>query len=53
MVELEKVWSVKIDEMSSVEGMFVRGGTLVGAVEVAESEVLLPEKQVNAHNLIH
>ena len=42
-----------VDGVSLVEDMLVRGGALVGAVEVVESEVLLSEKQVNVHYLVH
>ena len=50
-VSVERV--LVVDGVSLVEDMLVRGGALVGAVEVVESEVLLSEKQVNVHNLIH
>ena len=48
-VSVERV--LVVDGVSLVEGMLVRGGALVGAVEVVE--LLLSENQVNAHNLIH
>ena len=36
-----------------VEGLSVGGGTPVDVGGVAAPEVLLSEKQMNAHNLIH
>ena len=52
-VKGESVLVERVSVVSLVEGMLVRGGALVGAVEVVESEVLLPEKPVKAHNLIN
>ena len=42
-----------IDEMSPVEGVSVGGGAPVDVVGVVALEVLLSEKQMNTHNLIH
>ena len=43
-VPVERV--LVVDGVSLVEGMLVRGGAQVGAVEVVKSKVLLSEKQV-------
>ena len=43
-VSVERV--LVVDGVSLVEGMLVRGGALVGAVEVVESELPLSGKQV-------
>ena len=39
--------------MAPVEGVSVRGGAPVDVVGVVAAEVLLSEKQMSAHNLIH
>ena len=47
------VEGVSVGGGTPVEGVSVGGGTPVDVVGVVAPEVLLSEKQVNAHNLIH